>query len=196
MDLSDKDKGERLLTEAGLTRQGGIWHHSGQKVTLRIGILSTLENEAPDLLAQISNQLGAAGFDRQVFKISSDNWNRQIITGQGSADYDLLIGKWSFGLVEDVNDLFHSRRGSEGRKNIFGYTNTEVDRILGEYNAAITDTQAQNAYHELHATLSQELPYLFLWKLDTKSAWRTEVRNNIIAPYHYFTEIDGWKYGR
>ena len=196
VDRSDKAKGERLLTEAGLTRQGGIWHHSGQKVTLRIGILSTLENEAPDLLAQISNQLGAAGFDRQVFKISSDNWNRQIITGQGSADYDLLIGKWSFGLVEDVNDLFHSRRGSEGRKNIFGYTNTEVDRILGEYNAAITDTQAQNAYHELHATLSQELPYLFLWKLDTKSAWRTEVRNNIIAPYHYFTEIDGWKYGR
>ena len=40
--------------------------------------------------------------------------------------------------------------------------------------------------------LNAELPYLFLWKLDTKSAWRTEVRGNIVAPYYYFTEIDAW----
>jgi hypothetical protein len=41
--------------------------------------------------------------------------------------------------------------------------------------------------------LAENLPYLFLWKLDTKSAWRNEVRNNTIAPYYYFTEFDGWK---
>ena len=196
VDRSNKAKGEQLLTSAGLAKQGGIWHHKGNKITLRIGILSPLENEAPDLLAQISNQLGAAGFDRQVSKISPDNWNRNIVTGSGTNEYDLLIGKWSFGLVEDVNDLFHSRRGSEGRKNIFNYSSSDVDGILTEYNAAITDTDAQNAYHKLHEYLSKDLPYLFLWKLDTKSAWRTEVRNNIIAPYYYFTEIDGWKYGR
>ena len=68
-----------------------------------IGMLAPLNNEAPDLLDQISNQLGAAGFDRQVFKVSSDNWNRKVVTGQAQ-EYDLLIGKWSFGLVEDVND--------------------------------------------------------------------------------------------
>ena len=39
------------------------------------------------------------------------------------------------------------------------------------------------------------LPYLFLWKLDTKSAWRTEVRGNTIAPYFYWTEVDGWSIG-
>ena len=49
-----------------------------------------------------------------------------------------------------------------------------------------------DAYHKLHKLLSQDLPYLFLWKLDTKSAWRTEVRGNIVAPYYYFTEIDSW----
>jgi hypothetical protein len=36
------------------------------------------------------------------------------------------------------------------------------------------------------------LPYLFLWKLDTKSAWRTEVRGAIISPYYYVPEIDSW----
>ena len=89
-----------------------------------------------------------------------------------------------------------STRGWQRRLqlNIFNYSNPEVDKILAEYDVARTDTAAQDAYHKLHATLSKDLPYLFLWKLDTRSAWRTEVRGNIIAPYHYFTEIDGWSY--
>ena len=71
-----------------------------------------------------------------------------------------------------------------------------MDSILQRYAEARTDTAAQDAYHDLHASLAKDLPYLFLWKLDTSSAWRTEVRGNIIAPYYYFTEIDGWKYGQ
>ncbi|MBT3219761.1 MAG: hypothetical protein HN348_11765 [Proteobacteria bacterium] len=43
--------------------------------------------------------------------------------------------------------------------------------------------------------LAKDLPFLFIWKLDTKSAWRTDIRGNIINPYHYFTAFDGWKYG-
>ena len=65
---------------------------------------------------------GAAGFDRQVTKIPADQWTRKVVSGE-SQQFDLLIGKWSFGLVEDVNDLFHSRRGTEGKKNIFNYGN-------------------------------------------------------------------------
>jgi hypothetical protein len=42
--------------------------------------------------------------------------------------------------------------------------------------------------------LAKELPYLFLWKLDTKSAWRTEVRGNTITPYYYWTVFDAWKF--
>jgi len=41
--------------------------------------------------------------------------------------------------------------------------------------------------------LADGLPYVFLWKLDTKSAWRMEIKNSNIAPYYYFTSFDGWK---
>ena len=53
-------------------------------------------------------------------------------------------------------------------RNIFNYSNPEVDAILERFNAARRDSDAQNAYLDLHAKLSDELPYLFLWKLDTK----------------------------
>lgn len=193
---SDKARADKLLSEAGLVQESGIWTNKGQKVTLRIGLLAPLDNEAPDLLDQIGNQLSAGGFDRRTSKVNADQWTQKIITGAGTSEFDLLIGKWSFGLVEDVNDLFHSRKGTEGKRNIFNYSNGKVDQILAAYDGAVTDTAAQDAYHELHEVLADELPYLFLWKLDTKSAWRTEVRGNIIAPYYYFTEIDAWKYAK
>ena len=44
--------------------------------------------------------------------------------------------------------------------------------------------------------MADDLPYLFLWKLDTKSAWRTEIRNNTIAPYFYWTLVDEWRSGK
>jgi peptide/nickel transport system substrate-binding protein len=188
-------RAETLLQEAGLKKEGGSWTINGAKVTFNIGMLATLNAEATDILDQIGNQLGKGGFDRQVDKVRADEWARRVTTGNAQ-EFDLLIGKWSFGLVEDVNDQFHTRKGSEGKLNIFNYSNPEVDGILEEYDQARTDTAAQDAYHKLHKVLSTDLPYLFLWKLDSRSAWRTEVRNNIIAPYYYFTEIDGWKYSK
>ena len=179
-------RAESLLKQAGLEKLGGRWHKDGQAITLRVGMLANLNHEAPDLLSQVANQLGAAGFDRLTIKISADERDNSVMAGQ--SDFDLVIGKWSFGLVEEVNELFHSK----GRQNMFRFASSEVDNLLAEYEDAVTDTEQRDAYHKLHKVLNDELPYLFLWKLDTKSAWRTEVRGNIVAPYYYFTEIDAW----
>jgi ABC-type transport system substrate-binding protein len=90
--------------------------------------------------------------------------------------------------------MFQTRSADgRGALNVLNFANKEVDAMLARFDAARTDTEAQDAYHDLHALLAAELPYLFLWRLDTKSAWRNEVRNNIISPYFYFTDFDGWK---
>jgi len=188
---SDLAKARQLMTEAGAVQQGGTWVLDGQPINLKIGMAAPLDLEAKDLLNQIGNQLQSAGFGRQVHKVSSDEWSQKAVTGQ-LGDYHMLIGKWSFGVVEDVAPLFQTRAGGKGTLNIFNYSNPEVDALLEAHDMATTDTDAQDAYHDLHHKLATELPYLFLWKLDTKSAWRMEVKNNTITPFFYFTEFDGW----
>lgn len=188
---SDKAKAASLMKAAGASQAAGRWTVSGKPVNLKIGMNAALDTEAKDLLNQIGNQLQAGGFDRQVYKVTPDDWNRKVVAGQ-LTDYDLLIGKWSFGMVEYVNPLFHTRVSGKGSLNIFNYSNASVDKLLTRFDAARTDTEARDAYHELHMKLADELPYLFLWKLDTKSAWRNEVRNITISPYFYFTDFDGW----
>jgi len=189
-------KAKSLLNRAGLEKKGRLWHYNGEAVLLNIGMKDTLNKEAPDLLDQIGNQLGEAGFDRRVDRIDALEWRRDIVSGKAGSKYDMVIGKWSFNIDENVNHLFETRKGGKGTQNIFNYSNPEVDAILQEFNDARTDSAAKEAYYKLHAKLSEELPYLFLWKLDTKSAWRKEVRSNIITPYYYFTLIDQWKYSK
>jgi peptide/nickel transport system substrate-binding protein len=180
-----------LMSGAGAREQGGTWTVGGEPLVLQIGMNAPLDFEARDLLNQIGNQLQAAGFGRQVHKISVDDWFNEVLTGRAT-DYDLLIGKWSFGVVEDVAPLFQTRAGGHGWLNIFNYSDPTADGLLTRFDEAKSDTEAQDAYHELHALLADELPYLFLWKLDTKSGWRMEVKGNTITPYYYFTEFDGW----
>lgn len=188
---SDIASTKSLMRSAGAVEQGGAWTIGGQPIVLQIAMNSPLDYEARDLLNQIGNQLQSAGFGRQVHKIAPDEWFNSVLTGRAT-DFDMLIGKWSFGVVEDVAPLFHTRSGGNGWLNLFNYSNPAVDAILASFDEARTDTAAQDAYHELHAFLADDLPYLFLWKLDTKSGWRTEVRSNTITPYYYFTEFDGW----
>ncbi len=189
---SDLAHAKELMESAGARMEGGNWTLRGNPLILKIGMHAPLDLEARDLLNQIGNQLQAGGFGRQVHKISPEDWNERAITGQ-MGDFDLLIGKWSFGVVEDIAPMFEARRGGKGTRNLFNYDNEEVNRLLARYDMAKTDTEAQDAYHELHKVLAEDLPYLFLWKLDTKSAWRMEVRNNTITPFYYFTEFDGWE---
>ncbi|MCB9668366.1 MAG: ABC transporter substrate-binding protein [Alphaproteobacteria bacterium] len=190
---ADRAKAEQLMTAAGASKQADRWLYEGEAITLRLGMNAPLDTEAKDLLNQVGNQLQEGGFDRQVYKVNNDDWTQRAITGQLAEEFDALIGKWSFGVVEEVNPMFHTRGNGRGALNIFNYSNPKVDELLAKYDDAHTDTEAQDAYHELHRYLAEDLPYIFLWKLDTKSAWRNEVRNNTISPYFYFTEFDGWR---
>lgn len=192
---SDLGKAKQLMSEAGAVQEHDVWVMNGEPVSLKIGMAAPLDLEARDLLNQIGNQLQSAGFGRQVHKVSADDWNNKAVTGELTGEYDMLIGKWSFGVVENVNPLFQKREGGKGSLNIFNYADPKVAEIIGAYENAVTDTDAQDAYHELHRYLDEQLPYIFLWKLDTKSAWRLEVRGNTITPYWYFTEFDNWSLG-
>jgi peptide/nickel transport system substrate-binding protein len=193
VETADLGQARSLMESAGYSLEHGLWIDGGKPVNLKIGMNAPLDLEAKDLLNQLGNQLQRGGFQRQVHKISNDEWTNKVITGNMD-DWDMLIGKWSFGVVEDVNPLFQTRAGGKGSLNIFGYSDPKVDELLEAYDQATTDTAAQDAYHELHAYLAEDLPYLFLWKLDTKSAWRNGVRGNTITPYYYFTEFDTWSF--
>jgi hypothetical protein len=109
-------------------------------------MLASLDHEAP-ILDQLGNQIGAAGFI-----VRSTDLRRRMEPrredGQAT-DYDLVIGSGPSG-SSDVNHLFHTR--ANGRSlNLFGYSNPKVDATSRGVREGYTDTEAQDAYHDLRA---------------------------------------------
>ena len=196
LERSDRARSRQLMTEAGAKMQAGRWIMNGQPITLRIGMNAPLNAEARDLLNQIGNQLQEGGFDRQVYMVSSDDWVQKAVTGRLRSEYDVLIGKWSFGVVEDVNAMFHSRkRDGKGSQNIFNYS--ETPRSTAILAIATRPPGRTPRPRTPTTTCMPTSPTTFPMSSSGSStrsrAWRNEVRNNTISPYFYFTEFDGWR---
>ncbi len=152
---------------------------------LRVGMRASLDSQAPDLLGQVADQLRDAGFETDGFLVADGDVRRE------APKYDLWIDVHTFGLLEEVDRLFHTPDGERGGDNLLAYSNPEVDALLDAHRDA-TSYAAEGAYHELHRLLAEERPSLFLWKLDTKSAWSLRVRNNTITPGDFFEYIESW----
>ncbi|MBT3218321.1 MAG: ABC transporter substrate-binding protein [Proteobacteria bacterium] len=184
-------KAARKMTVVGYEKRGGRWTNSSGPLSLRLGMDVSLDNEAPNLLDHVRNVLVAAGFDVKVSKITGSDFRN--LQQRGTNNYDLLIGKWSFDLIEDVEAMFHTREKGWGSRNIFNYSNHEVDQLLETFATTSSAEEAQKAYQQLHRTVATEVPHIYLWKLDTKGAFHMSVRNNTISPHTFFEEFDGWR---
>ncbi|MBT3223294.1 MAG: hypothetical protein HN348_29830 [Proteobacteria bacterium] len=102
------------------------------------------------------------------------------------------IGKWSFDIVEDVQAMFHTRQGW-GSRNILNYSNKEVDELLETFSTTISSQEAQRAYRQLHEIVAEDVPHIYLWKLDETSAFDESVQGVSISPYTFFEEFDQWR---
>ena len=59
-----------------------------------------------------------------------------------------------------------------------------VSAVAGEKKAAL---------RQLHATVSEDAPMVFLWTLDSYSAMSARVRSVVIHPFYYFTWAGDWR---
>lgn len=189
---ADQAKVEEGMRAAGAVWRAGRWRVEGAPVHLRIGMHRALRLEAPDLLTQVANQLRAAGFETSTTYVDAVDWDRAFRAGELEG-VDLAIGKWVVDPSMEVSPFFHSRAGGKGDLNVFRYANPAVDALFAEQGAARVSEELYTTRNRLHALLAEDLPYLFLWTLDTKTGQHTDVRG-IVTPYAYFEEFGGWRW--
>ncbi len=177
---ADLGEVEAAMHEAGATRVSGRWQIDGAPVVLRVAVGD--ESQSVELMAQLSNQLRAAGFTAQSFR-SKD------VTAH-AAEYDILVHTWtSASPKDDLDSLFH---GDRGVTNPFGHHSPEADALLDRFRDAKTDTEANRLRDEWYQTIREDRPAVFLWTRSITSAWGAQVKNVEISPFYYFSEFDKW----
>lgn len=129
-EIAVPEQAEELLSEAGLERGSQGWTWQGEPWVLDLHVPPAQEREAPGLGEALADQLHSAGI-------------RVHGSDERTEGVDLLVGKRTQPMPEDVTDLFRA----QGARNPFGWSHPGAEVLLDRYEAARTDTEAKDAMH-------------------------------------------------
>lgn len=172
------------LKASGFTRKGEFWEKGGKPLVLRLSVQRS-QDSAREVVLNLQTQLAKAGIKLEPSWESDASWKKKIWRDQ---DFDVVLSSWTFDAKEDIYDLFVSK----GTKNFISYSNAQVDGLLNKGLAAVDPSSRKQIYRQVHSELNRDLPYIFLWSLDSYSAISTRVDNVTIHPFAYFTFIKDW----
>ncbi len=180
----DLAKAEQLLTEAGFTRGAQYWERGGRPLQFKLSVPRN-QDSAREVVLNLQTQLAKAGIKLDPNWENDASWKKKIWQDRS---FDMVLAVWTFDAKEDIYEQFHSK----GAKNFVSYKNPEVDKLLQEGIQTIDPQKRKQIYRTVHKILNHDLPYIFLWTLDSYSAISTRIQNVTIHPFAYFSFIDDW----
>ncbi len=173
-----------LLERAGYVREGDLWTHNGEPLTLKVSAHKSLES-AQEVVINLQSQLQSQGITVEVDFLDEATWRSRV---WGEQDYDLVLSQWSFDRNEDVREQFYS----DGARNFTGYDNPDVDKLLDLARDTLDPQEKKQALRDVHTKVHDDLPMIFLWTLDSYSAMSVDVRDVVIHPFYFFTWASDW----
>ena len=101
----------------------------------------------------------------------------EISTMDGAAFFErVLAGNFEAAFFSWVNEpdpdpfsLFHSSQKAPAGLNVGNYTNADADRLLEQARVEFDPARRAALYHQLHALLARDQPYL--WMVQVSSKW-------------------------
>ncbi|MDS0293797.1 ABC transporter substrate-binding protein [Halogeometricum luteum] len=147
-----------------------------------------------DAINLIASQFGDLGLDMEVDVLE---WG--TLFSRVSQEYDYSFATWHTFFVSEpvteLNNLFNSNNTDPGQGNYSGYSNPELDEMMGNYLAEPdTDTRINQA-HEIQKTLMDDVPTMPITQMpqaaifnsNQVSNWQADLANGFNS---YWTMIN------
>ena len=177
---------ERLMAKAGYRKLKGFFARKGKRLRLRLAINKNW-NAYKDVILDLQSRLRAAGFDLSLDWLEPAVWRERV---RSKRKFDLTIGAWSFDETSDVYDLFRS----DGSLNYFGYSSRRMDTLLKQSRRTRDPELYREIQRRVHAHAHDDLPYVFLWSVQSYTAVTNRLSGVDIHPFRYFTWVSEWKW--
>lgn len=176
----------KLMEGAGYKRRRGRFAKGKRRLKLRM-VVNKDWSMYKDVCLDIQTRLQKAGFEIELEWLDAASWRQKVIKDK---NFDLSIGAWSFDEASDVYPLFHSK----GEKNYFGYKNARMDALLEQSKKTQDPELFREIYFRVHALAHEDLPYVFLWSVNSYTAISSQLEGVDIHPFRYFTWIKDWSW--
>ncbi len=152
----DTAQAEALMTEAGFTKQDGLWAQDGKPI--QIELMVDKGNSTREQLALVVQQFW------QDFGIEAtlavEEWSVYIERGgQLPGDYDARTG-WRI-TAPDPDKT--SEYGTDGAVNHYAYSNPVADDLLARGRTELDHAARVAIYHELQQVLYDDCPIVWMY---------------------------------
>ena len=187
----DPQKAEELLTEAGFNRgDDGIMERDGRRLSLTLKVPIAKESEAiKRVVLAFKNYLSKVGVEIEAEFLEWLAWKEDVFLNH---DFDIIFASWVFDDSADISSLFHSAEIGPWKNNFGAYSNPQVDSLIVESKLTLDHEKRRTINRKLHALISDENPYTFLWTLTNYAGYNKKLRKVSIHPYKFFSFADDW----
>lgn len=181
----DPEAAEAALVAAGVTRSGDSWSYAARPLVLRVAAHKALES-AQEVAISLQAQFQEQGLRAEMEFLDDAAWKQRVWRDR---DFDLVLSQWTFDRNEDVREQFYST----GSRNFVGYRSAAADQLLDQARDAADPFARKTALRNLHATVHDDAPMVFLWTLDSYAAMSTKVSGVVVHPFYFFSFAPGWQ---
>ena len=179
----DPDEAKRLLAEEGWidATGSGVLEKiiDGERVPFRFTLTYYVKN--PNTRANVelvASQLRHIGIDCLPNGVDVAD----ISAAMDDKNFDAYYLAWGFSAPpENPEQVWHSRGANEkGSSNTIGFENKEADRLIELLLYEDNPEERQKLYHQFHALIHDEAPYLFLYNPKTTLVYWNWLHNIFI----------------
>lgn len=163
-DKQDYDKAKELMKEAG--------YENGFDISL-IVLPQKMQLDASQIIKQ---QLKEIGINVKVNSLESSVYFEKL----GSFDFDMTVIGW-VGFV-DPDEFLYNIFYTEGKWNQQGYSNPEVDKLLGKGRITVDKEERKEIYKEAQRLIAEDVPMAFLYVNPQMSAYVKDVKGFSVDP--------------
>ncbi len=193
----DPNRAKELFQAAGYAdrnQDGFLQHRDGTKVQLSFVVPVAGESEMTKRIAlAIQSYLNKAGLQVDLKFLDWKVWKQKVLAQH---DYDMTIASWSFDDAANISSLFHSASAKPWGNNFVLLKNQRIDSMLTEAASTNDFEKRRMIYKSLHAMISNEAPYVFLWTLKHHAAHQKDLKGVQVEPFAFFKHILSWQKAR
>jgi peptide/nickel transport system substrate-binding protein len=189
----DPTEAKRMLTSVGwLDRdQDGVLEKGGRPFKFSMIVLSRA-GTGMQFAQLLQAELKKIGVQMEISVIEGASGLQRALSG----NYEAIYLAWDLDPDPDTYALFHSSQIPPRGQNLVFYSNPEADRLMEAGRRELDRSKRQEIYHQLHAVLAEDQPYLWVAQVSTKWCVNRRVKgvelSPVLGPYLWYPGELAW----
>ncbi|HEX2835045.1 MAG TPA: ABC transporter substrate-binding protein [Thermoanaerobaculia bacterium] len=182
-----------LLGSAGWrdTDGDGVLDRNGKKFTFTMLIVAG-NKISVDHAQILQDAWKKVGVQLEVRPVDGTAYSEQVF----GRNFQSAFVAWVIDPDPSPRSLFHSKMLAPAGMNVIGYRNAEADDLMDRAEAELDPSRRQELYHQLHAIIARDQPYLFTVQSSVKWATNKRVQNVKVAKgfglFHWYPGPLSW----